>query len=92
MIDPIPELKRQVAAELVRALEGWRATDLQFYARIDRWRLSDLRRGKLERFSLESLIRYLAQLRYRVELSVVKEPRVRKQARRSPRSNDATVP
>lgn len=77
MIDPIPELKRQVAAELVRVLASWKPTALQFVARIDRSRLSDLRRGKLDRFSLESLIRFLAQMRYRVELTVVKAERVR---------------
>jgi hypothetical protein len=39
--------------------------------------LSELRRGKLGRFSLETLIRFLAQMRYRVELTVVKAERVR---------------
>jgi len=68
--DPIPELKRQLAAELVRVMHGWTTTELVFRVRIDQPRISDLRRGHLERISLERLIRWLAQMNHRVDVSV----------------------
>jgi predicted XRE-type DNA-binding protein len=69
--DPIPALKRQLGDELARLLEGWRASDICDRIGTTPARVSDLRRGKLERFSLETLIRCLAGFRRRVELSVV---------------------
>jgi predicted XRE-type DNA-binding protein len=71
-IDPIPELKRQVAAALVPLLQG-NAHDVASLMRTDQPRVSDIRRGKLERFSLETLIRYLTRLRCRVELQITRE-------------------
>ena len=68
--DPIPELKRQLAAELVRVMHGWTTTELVFRVRIDQPRISDLRRGRLERISLERLIRWLAELNHRVDVTV----------------------
>jgi len=43
----------------------------------DRPRISELRRGKLDRFSLETLIRYLGRLQHRVDISVTREPMTR---------------
>jgi len=40
----------------------------------DRPRISELRRGKLDRSSLETLIRYLGRLQHRVEISVTRDP------------------
>ena len=59
-VDPIPELKRQAAAALVPLLAG-NADDVTALIGTDQPRVSDLRRGKLKRFSLETLIRYLAR-------------------------------
>lgn len=42
--------------------------------RIDQPRISDLRRGRLERFSIERLIRLLYQMDYRLEVTVVDSP------------------
>lgn len=74
--DPIPELKRQLASEIVRALDGWSLGEIAVFFGVDQPRLSNLRRGKLERFSVDGLIRVLAppRTRRRVELRVVKEP------------------
>jgi hypothetical protein len=66
--DPIPELKRQAGAELAVLLAGWNADDIAALIGTDRARISELRRGKLERFSLEALIRFLTRLGRRVEL------------------------
>ena len=71
--DPIPELKRQLGAELAALVYGWNADDVATLIGTDAPRISDLRRGKLDRFSLETLIRYLARLRRRVDLVVVAE-------------------
>lgn len=61
--DPIPELKRQLAAAIVREIDGYPAWEVAELMGTDQPRVSDLRKGKLERFSLESLIRFLTRLR-----------------------------
>ena len=71
--DPIPELKRQLGALLAQRLAGWRAADLADVIGTEPARISDLRRGDLTRFSLETLIRFVTRLRHRVELRVVQE-------------------
>jgi predicted XRE-type DNA-binding protein len=71
--DPIPELKRQLGAELTALVAGWRAVEIADRMGIEPARVSDLRHGRLERFSLERLIRCLAGLRRRVDLVVTVE-------------------
>jgi len=70
--DPIPDLKRQLGAQLAQQLAGWRASDIAGLIGTEPARISDLRRGDLTRFSLETLIRYLSRLRLRVELHVTR--------------------
>ena len=69
--DPIPLLKRQLAdAILALAAE----TNMHVAARrfgIGVPRMSDLRRGRIARFSVERLIRILATVDRRVEIHVV---------------------
>lgn len=78
--DPVPELKRQLAAELVRAIDGWTPGQLIYRIRIDQPRVSDLRRGRLERISLARLIRWLHGMNRVVELRIVKaSPKLRRQ-------------
>jgi predicted XRE-type DNA-binding protein len=72
--DPIPELKRELASQLVQAMASCRTTDLLAQMRIDQPRLSDLRRGKLERISAERLIRWLSQMGFRVKFTIAKVP------------------
>jgi predicted XRE-type DNA-binding protein len=60
--DPIPELKRQVARELARAMSESTVADLSELLEIGAPRISELKRCKLERYSLETLIRYAHRL------------------------------
>jgi len=83
-IDPIPKLKQEAAAKIVALLDEWSWQNAAALIGTDQPRVSDLRRGKLDRFSLETLIRFLTRLRQRVELQVTAE-RIRPAARtRSP--------
>ena len=68
--DPIPQLKRDAGAQLARLVAHWNGDDAAYMLGTDRSRVAELRRGKLDRFSLETLIRYLARMRKRVELRV----------------------
>ena len=68
--DPIPELKRDAAAKLVAQIQHWNATVIAVSMRTDQPRISDLRRGHLDRFSLETLIRFLARLDCTIELKI----------------------
>jgi predicted XRE-type DNA-binding protein len=72
--DPIPPIKRELAVELVRIMSSYRTTDVLANVRIDQPRVSDLRRGRLERISVERLIRWLSQMGYRVEFNLTKVP------------------
>ena len=71
--DPIPAFKRQLGDELARQLAGARAADVAALLHTEGARISDLRLGKLDRFSLETLVRYLHRLRFRVAVSVESE-------------------
>jgi hypothetical protein len=82
-LDPIPDLKRRAAAALVPLLQG-NAHDVAAGIGTDQPRISDLRRGKLERFSLETLIRYLVRSRQRVELQITPEPSPFRRRERDP--------
>ena len=69
--DPIPDLKRLLAEELVRVIAGWTPGQLIYRMRIDQPRVSDLRRGRLERISVERLVRWLHQMEQRVDIRVI---------------------
>jgi helix-turn-helix protein len=73
-VDPIPDLKRQAGAELARAVDGWNSDDVGVLLGTDRSRVADLRHGRLDRFSLETLIRFLTRLGMRVELRIARAP------------------
>jgi len=61
--DPIPPLKEQVARIVVDRLAGWRNQAMAAaLIDIDQPRMSDLRNGRLTRFSLEKLIRCASRL------------------------------
>ena len=59
--DPIPALKQQVANAIVERIRVWNQLNAAELLRTDQPRISDLRNGKLERFSLERLIRFVAR-------------------------------
>jgi len=70
MDDPIPELKRRLARLVVERIEGWNQGDAAYWLGTDRPRVSDLRAGRLGRFSLEQLIRFASRVYGRVEIRV----------------------
>lgn len=69
--DPVPTLRRQLATEIVTIA----ATTNFFIAadalEMDYSRLSDLRRGRIHQFSLQWLVRKLAIIDHRVDLTIV---------------------
>ena len=70
--DPIPALKQQLARELVCFAGKRPAWNIAVLIGTDQPRISDLRKGKLDRFSLESLIRFLRRAGYETEVRVVR--------------------
>jgi len=69
--DPIPELKRAAAVALAKRISGWASVyDAAVLLGTQRARVVDIRSGRLERFSLETLLRYLVRAGTRVELRV----------------------
>jgi predicted XRE-type DNA-binding protein len=71
-IDPIPQLKREVAAALAEELAPWSAHEAAALLGTYAQRIMEIRRGKLDRFSLEILIRYLARMNRCVELRIIR--------------------
>ena len=70
--DPIPALKQQTRDELIALIGRWNQSVAASAIRTDQPRMSDLERNRLERFSLETLIRFLTRVDCRVELKVVR--------------------
>jgi predicted XRE-type DNA-binding protein len=68
--DPIPPLKEQLARELVARVDGWTQEYAAAFIGTDQPRMSDLRKGRLDRFSLEKLIRLVTQDHGTVTLQV----------------------
>jgi predicted XRE-type DNA-binding protein len=68
--DPIPDLKQQLAEAIVERLDGWIQPMAAELIRTDQPRISDLRRGRLERFSLEQLLRFASRLRGTVSIEI----------------------
>lgn len=60
--DPISLLKDQVASAVVEALDGWPQAEAAAILDTDQPRMSDLRNGRLTRFSLEQLIRFASRV------------------------------
>jgi predicted XRE-type DNA-binding protein len=90
--DPIPALKEQLAKAILT--ETQRLNQL-YAARIlglDEPRMSNLEHGKLERFSLQKLIRLLARINRRVEMSILVVGPLPRLNFRIPRSPDGVSP
>jgi predicted XRE-type DNA-binding protein len=60
--DPIPALKRQLAELIVARVRGWSQADAAHFLGTDQARMSDLRHARLDRFSLEQLIRFVSRV------------------------------
>lgn len=68
---PIPALRQQLADEILRLVDDFPTVISARLLCIDERRMADLRHGRAQRFSLERLIRMLAQIDRRVDLTVV---------------------
>lgn len=77
-VDTVGAFKRQIAAAIVRALDGWIQVNAAELLRLDQPRVSNLRNGRLERFSLDQLVRLLARADASVELTITAHPRRRR--------------
>ena len=71
--DPIPALKRQLAREICTLIGRYNQHLAADALGVDQPRMSDILRDRLERFSLEKLVRLLANLDHRVELTLVND-------------------
>jgi predicted XRE-type DNA-binding protein len=68
--DPVPPLKQQLAQLLVERVAGWSQIYAADLLGTDQPRVSDLRRGRLDRISLEQLVRLLERVGGSIELQV----------------------
>lgn len=69
--DPVPTLKEQLRRSILTEIG---LTDRLAAARmlgVDEARMSNIKHGRLDRFSLQRLIRIMARINRRVELSVI---------------------
>ena len=71
MFDPIPPLKEQLRQSILADVAQTNSLSAARMLGVDESRFSNLIHGRLERFSLHMLIRLLARLNRRVELTVV---------------------
>ncbi len=70
--DPIPVLKQQLRDELIGLIGTWEQSVAARAIGTDQPRMSDLQRNRLERFSLETLIRFLTRVECRIDVKVAK--------------------
>jgi predicted XRE-type DNA-binding protein len=68
---PIAALRQQLADEILRLVDHLPTVISANLLCIDERRMADLRHGRAQRFSVERLIRMLAQINRRVDLTVV---------------------
>ena len=69
--DPITPLKQELARRLTVRMEGWSQEMAAALLGTDQPRMSDLRKSKLERFSLDRLIRFADRVGGDVSIQVV---------------------
>ena len=86
--DPIPPLKAQLYSELRGAIDQWETAELCYFLRVGQPRVSNLRSGRIERFSVEHLIRFLERMNYEVTLSVRERRRSFRPVARSGNAKD----
>jgi predicted XRE-type DNA-binding protein len=71
--DPIPALKEQLRERILAEVDDWPQEVAAAALGLDQPRMSDLQRGRLERFSLEKLIRILGAIDQRTCMYVVND-------------------
>ena len=64
----VAALKHQAGALLAEQVRGRNGDNMGSLLGTDRFRIADLRAGRLTRFSLETLVRFLVRAGYNVEL------------------------
>ncbi len=69
--DPIPALKKQLAAEVLLSVDDQHWMIGASLLGLDYARMCHLRKGRIERFSVERLIRMLVSVNRRVDVAVV---------------------
>jgi predicted XRE-type DNA-binding protein len=74
-IDPDQELKAQLARALCDILEAWPQANAAALAHLHESEISRLRNNKLERFSVERLIRLIAAFGYDIGVELKPIPR-----------------
>src|SRR5258708_4268891 len=84
-VDPLPALKRRAADEINILLAGWTQEYAAAFLQTTQPRISELRRGRLERFSLDLLVRYLSHLGREIELVTTKRAGLSVHDHRDPR-------
>lgn len=88
--DPIPALKQQLRDELIAQIGIYGQVIGARAVGTSQPRMSDLTRNRLERFSLEMLIRFLTRVNLKVEIRVyrssLRSPQVFRFRPRPPRS------
>lgn len=73
-VDPLPGLKRRVADEILILMDGWSQSFAASFMHVSQSRVSDLRRGNLERISLDRLVQCLSRLDRRIEITTTRMP------------------
>src|SRR5262249_39920423 len=79
--DPIPALKKQVAAVIAEEARRMPQAFGAYMTRTDQPRISEICRGKLDRFSLDRLIRMVSRLGYVVKIEFTHPARARQKER-----------
>jgi predicted XRE-type DNA-binding protein len=73
-VDPLPGLKRRVADEILILTDGWSQSFAASFMDVSQSRVSDLRRGHLERMSLDRMVQCLSRLDRVVEIRTTRAP------------------
>jgi predicted XRE-type DNA-binding protein len=68
--DPVPALKEQLARAILERMSGGGQLNLAHRLGVDWPRASNLQRGRLERFSLQQLVRFAARVDGEVTFNV----------------------
>jgi predicted XRE-type DNA-binding protein len=68
--DPVPALKRQLVAAILRIADQTHWIVAAGGFGLDEARMCDLRKGRIDQFSLQRLIRMLARVDRRVEVTI----------------------
>ena len=75
-LDPVPRLKELVAAEIVKRIDGWSQEMAASFLHTDQPRISQLRNGRLDAFSLQRLFRYAAHAGGEVRVAIAWTPTI----------------